>query len=37
MHLRHLEKGINEALQDMEAIYNYIAVDLLSPENAMGQ
>ena len=26
-----------EALQDMEAIYNYIAVDLLSPENAMGQ
>ncbi len=26
-----------EALQDMENIYNYIAVDLLSPENAMGQ
>ncbi len=26
-----------EALQDMEDIYNYIAVDLLSPENAMGQ
>lgn len=26
-----------EALQDMEDMYNYIAVDLLSPENAMGQ
>ncbi len=26
-----------EALQDMEDIYNYIAVDLLSPENAIGQ
>ncbi len=26
-----------EALQDMEDIYNYIAIDLLSPENAMGQ
>ena len=26
-----------EALQDMEYIYNYIAIDLLSPENAMGQ
>ena len=26
-----------EALQDMEHIYNYIALDLLSPENAMGQ
>ena len=26
-----------EALQDMEDIYNYIAVELLSPENAMGQ
>lgn len=25
-----------EALQDMEDIYNYIATDLLSPENAMG-
>ncbi len=25
---------IREALQDMEDIYNYIAVDLLSPENA---
>ena len=24
-----------EALQDMEDIYNYIAVELLSPENAM--
>lgn len=26
-----------EALQDMETIYNYIAVELLSPENAMSQ
>lgn len=26
-----------EALQDMEDIYNYIALELLSPENAMGQ
>lgn len=26
-----------EALQDMEDIYNYIALGLLSPENAMGQ
>lgn len=26
-----------EALQDMEDIYNYIATDLLSSENAMGQ
>ena len=26
-----------EALQDMEDIYNYIATELLSPENAMGQ
>lgn len=26
-----------EALQDMEEIYDYIAVELLSPENAMGQ
>ena len=26
-----------EALQDMEDIYNYIANELLSPENAMGQ
>lgn len=25
-----------EALQDMEDIYNYIAIDLLAPENAMG-
>ena len=44
--LRHLERGINEqykveitkeALQDMEDIYNYIAIDLLAPDNAMGQ
>ena len=26
-----------EALQDMADIYNYIALELLSPENAMGQ
>ena len=26
-----------EALQDMEDIYNYIAIDLLAPANAMGQ
>ena len=26
-----------EALQDMEDIYNYIAIDLLAPNNAMGQ
>ena len=26
-----------EALQDMEDIYNYIALELFSPENAMGQ
>lgn len=26
-----------EALQDMEDIYNYIAIDLLAPENAMKQ
>ena len=26
-----------EALQDMEDIYNYITIDLLSPENAIGQ
>ena len=26
-----------EALQDMEDIYNYIANELLSPENAIGQ
>ncbi|MBE5936077.1 MAG: type II toxin-antitoxin system RelE/ParE family toxin [Lachnospiraceae bacterium] len=26
-----------EALKDMEEIYNYIAIELLSPENAMGQ
>ena len=26
-----------EALQDMEDIYNYSALELLSPENAMGQ
>ena len=26
-----------EALQDMEDIYNYIAIDLPAPDNAMGQ
>ena len=26
-----------EALRDMEDIYNYIAIDLLAPESAMGQ
>lgn len=26
-----------ETLQDMEDIYNYIAIELLSPENAIGQ
>ena len=26
-----------EALRDMEDMYNYIALELLSPENAMGQ
>ena len=26
-----------EVLQDMEDIYNYIAIDLLAPDNAMGQ
>ena len=25
-----------EALKDMEDMYNYIALELLSPENAMG-
>ena len=25
-----------EALQDMEDIYNYIVIDLLAPDNAMG-
>lgn len=27
----------DEALQDMEDIYNHIAVELMSPDNAMGQ
>ena len=27
----------DEALEDMEQLYNYIAYVLLSPENAMGQ
>ena len=27
----------NKALSDMEEIYTYIAEELMSPENAMGQ
>lgn len=27
----------DEALQDMEDIYNHIAMELMSPDNAMGQ
>ena len=27
----------DEALQDMQDIYNYIAIDLMAPDNAMGQ
>ena len=27
----------DEALADMEALYQYIAVKLMAPENAMGQ
>ena len=30
-------ESTREALRDMEHIYNYIAIDLLAPENAMGQ
>lgn len=36
--MKHYKVEITrEALQDMEDIYNYIAADLLSPENAIGQ
>ena len=34
---RYEVKITNAARQDMEDIYNYIAIELLSPENAMGQ
>ena len=34
---QHKVEITKEALQDMEDIYNYIALELLSPENAMGQ
>ena len=32
-----LHANTDEALADMDAIYNYIANTLLAPENAMGQ
>ena len=36
--MKHYKVEITkEALQDMEDIYNYIAIDLLAPDNAMGQ
>lgn len=36
--MKHYKVEITKsALQDMEDIYNYIAEELLSPENAMGQ
>ena len=36
--MKHYKVEIpEEALQDMEDIYNYIAIDLLASENAMGQ
>ncbi len=34
---RYAVRITDRALSDMEGIYDYIAVDLLSPENAMGQ
>lgn len=47
VHLQNLGRAINmklytveitnEALADMEQLYNYIAYILLSPENALGQ
>ena len=34
--MKHYKVEITkEALQDMEDIYNYIAIDLLAPDNAM--
>ena len=34
---RYNVKITNEAITDMEQIYNYIALTLLAPENAKGQ
>lgn len=34
---KYIVEITEEALADMEHIYNYIAFDLLSPRNAMGQ
>lgn len=34
---KYIVEITDEALADMEHIYNYIAFDLLSPRNAMGQ
>lgn len=34
---KYVVKITDEALSDMEQIYEYIACELLSPENAMGQ
>ena len=34
---QYIVKITNRALADMEAIYNYIAIQLQAPENAMGQ
>lgn len=36
-HQQYKVEITKEALQDMEDIYNYIAIELLAPENAMGQ
>jgi plasmid stabilization system protein ParE len=34
---RYTVEITDEALEDMEQLYNYIALNLLAPENAMGQ
>ncbi len=34
---QYIVKITNRALADMEEIYNYIAIQLQAPENAMGQ
>ena len=34
---KYIVEITKEALQDMEDLYHYIAIDLLSPENALGQ
>lgn len=34
---RYTVEITDEALEDMEQLYNHIALKLLSPENAMGQ